>query len=178
MVFFFQLGGIKTADKKKTFVHVLVAVLEKKPETKDLIEQLFIQVNHLEAACKGEEKTNKTPAEQRDIFLPELFYNYINLRLMNSQCTMKKLRSTKESFDSSLPIFKGNTYCIISAIAGQFSFFLALCNLFFHKKFFIFFSKTDFLSFLVFEVFLKEVLKGDLFVTFDHVELMRFLFDC
>ena len=70
MVFFFQLGGIKTADKKKTFVHVLVAVLEKKPETKDLIEQLFIQVNHLEAACKGEEKTNK-------IFLPELFYNYI-----------------------------------------------------------------------------------------------------
>ena len=27
---------------------------------------------------------NKTPAEQRDIFRPELFYNYINLRLKNN----------------------------------------------------------------------------------------------
>ena len=43
----------------------------------------------------GEEKQNKTPAEQRDIFRPELFYNYINLRLKNSQCTMKKVRRKK-----------------------------------------------------------------------------------
>ena len=27
---------------------------------------------------------NKTPAEERDIFRPELFYNYINLRLKNN----------------------------------------------------------------------------------------------
>ena len=51
--FSFQLPGIKTADKKKTFVHILVAVLEKKKDTKDLIEQLFMQLLHLEAACKG-----------------------------------------------------------------------------------------------------------------------------
>ena len=29
-------------------------------------------------------KKNKTPAEERDIFRPELFYNYINLRLKNN----------------------------------------------------------------------------------------------
>ena len=36
------------------------------------------------------ENLNKTPAEQRDIFRPKLFYNYINLRLENSQCTKKR----------------------------------------------------------------------------------------
>ena len=40
-------------------------------------------------------KTNKTPAEQRDISRPKLFYNYIKLRLKNSQSTMKKVRRKK-----------------------------------------------------------------------------------
>ena len=39
---------------------------------------------------------NKTPAEQRDIFRPKLFYNDMNLRLNNSQCTMKMQRSSKK----------------------------------------------------------------------------------
>ena len=40
--------------------------------------------------------SNKKPAEQRDIFRPKLFYNYINLRLKNSQCTIKTQRSSKK----------------------------------------------------------------------------------
>ena len=34
--------------------------------------------------CISIESSNKTPAEERDIFRPELFYNYINLRLKNN----------------------------------------------------------------------------------------------
>ena len=45
---------------------------------------------------------SKTPAEQRNVFRPKLFYNYINLRLKNSQCTKKRKEvRKKESFDSS-----------------------------------------------------------------------------
>ena len=39
---------------------------------------------------------NKTPAEQRDIFRPKLFYNYINLSLKNSHSTIKTQRSSKK----------------------------------------------------------------------------------
>ena len=39
-------------------------------------------------------KLNKTPAEQRDIFRPKLFYNYINLKLKKSQCSIKTQRSS------------------------------------------------------------------------------------
>ena len=38
---------------------------------------------------------NKRPAERRDIFRPKLFYNYINLRLKNSQCTKNKCSKKK-----------------------------------------------------------------------------------
>ena len=38
----------------------------------------------------------KTPAEQRDIFRPKGFYNYMNLRLKNSQCIIKTQRSSKK----------------------------------------------------------------------------------
>ena len=37
-----------------------------------------------DAEERSEMKLNKTPAEERDIFRPELFYNYINLRLKNN----------------------------------------------------------------------------------------------
>ena len=39
---------------------------------------------------------NKTPAEQRDISRPKLFYNYTNLRLKNGQFTIKTHRSSKK----------------------------------------------------------------------------------
>ena len=53
------------------------------------------------------------PAEQRDIFRHKLFYNDINLRLKNSQSTMKmqKQNSTKK-FDSSQSILEQTPYFI------------------------------------------------------------------
>ena len=39
---------------------------------------------------------NKTPAEQRDIFRPELFYNYISLRLKNKPMHYKNANKFEE----------------------------------------------------------------------------------
>ena len=41
-------------------------------------------------------KSNKTPAEQRDIFRPELFYNYISLRLKNKTMHYKNANKFEE----------------------------------------------------------------------------------
>ena len=49
----------------------------------------------------GKEPTkNKTPAEQRDIFRPKLFYNYINLRPMHYK-NAKKFEEKKALIHSS-----------------------------------------------------------------------------
>ena len=40
--------------------------------------------------------SNKTPAEQRDIFRPELFYNYISLRLKNKPMPYKNANKFEE----------------------------------------------------------------------------------
>ena len=68
---------------------------------------------------------NKTPAEQRDIFRPELFYNYINLRLKNNSCTIKTLRSSKKRKLRFIfaQFWRKHVYYSISAIVGQFSYF-------------------------------------------------------
>ena len=39
---------------------------------------------------------NKMPAEQRDIFRPELFYNYISLRLKNKPMHYKNANKFEE----------------------------------------------------------------------------------
>ena len=39
---------------------------------------------------------NKTPAEQRDIFRPELFYNYISSRLKNKPMQYKNANKFEE----------------------------------------------------------------------------------
>ena len=46
------------------------------------LQILQVIVKYLSAILKI--NRNKTPAEERDIFRPELFYNYINLRLKNN----------------------------------------------------------------------------------------------
>ena len=42
------------------------------------------ETNETQDTQQSGSKINKTPAEERDIFRPELFYNYINLRLKNN----------------------------------------------------------------------------------------------
>ena len=72
-----------------------------------------------------------------------------------------------------------------SAIAGHFSFFRHYATYWEKGKFSICFSETifekHFSQFLVFEEFCEgkrfSSLKGDFFITFDHVELMSFLID-
>ena len=131
--------------------------------------------------------SNKTPAEQRDIFRPELFYNYISLRLKNKPMHNKNANKfeRKENFDSSYPILK-ETPNLSFQRAGHFSFFRHYAT-YREKKFSINFLKINFLKqfskFFRFSSFsVKETsfpsLEGDLFVTFDHVELMSFLLDC
>ena len=78
----------------------------------------------------------------------------------------------------------GRSLLVIFAIAGHFSFFSALRDLQSKETVFDNFSldnlifENHFLKFLVFEVFCTEnkfpESWGDLFVTFDHVELMSF----
>ena len=49
-----------------------------------------ISYKHSITGPVSKNKFNQAPTEQWDYFRPKLFYNYINLRLNNSQCTMKK----------------------------------------------------------------------------------------
>ena len=84
---------------------------------------------------------NKTAAEQRYVFRPKLFYNYKKLRLKNSQCTIKTQRSSKKK--EGLDSFQ-------PILKGNTYFITAIAG-----HFAFFFSS----------------LAGDLFVTFDHVDI-------
>ena len=83
------------------------------------------------------------------------------------------------------PFCKANSYFITSAIAGKFSFFRHYATYrvkeifhFFQKQF----SKNNSRNFQFLRFSVKEIsfpsFEGDLFITFDHVELMRFFIDC
>ena len=128
----------------------------------------------------------KKPAEQRDIFRPKLFYNYINLRLKNSQCTIKTQRSSKKKTLNNLSPFSRKHISYYFCDSWPLCVFSALCNLprkaeicnkFFEKNF-----EKQFSLFSIFEVFCKGTdspsLEGDFFVTFDHMEQTRFLIEC
>ena len=46
--------------------------------------KIILKILEQDIKNKIDRKENKTPAEERDIFRPELFYKYINLRLKNN----------------------------------------------------------------------------------------------
>ena len=77
-----------------------------------------------------------TRRPQRDIFRPKLFYNYLNLRLKNSQCTIKTKKFEEKKALIHLSPFsrKHIRYCFCDSwpLCG----FLALCNLSRKKKIF------------------------------------------
>ena len=124
----------------------------------------------------------KTPAEQRDFFRPKLLSNYIKLGLKNSQCTIERQRSSKKKNLIHLsPILKNTP--IFSWPVFVFRHFATYrvkrnFSIFFRKQF----SKNIFHNFSFLRSFVKKIslpsLEGDLFVTFDHVKLMRFHMNC
>ena len=124
---------------------------------------------------------NKTPAEQRDIFRPNLFYNYIKLRLKNALKNATKFDEKKAlihycPFSKKHRFFRSYFFCDSWPLCV----FSALCNLP-RKKIFNNFEK-HFSQFSILRFSVKEIsspsLEGDFFVTFDHMKLTRCLIDC
>ena len=95
----------------------------------------------------------KAPAEQRDIFRPKQFYNYINLRLKNSQCTMKKSSKKKALIHLSPFIRQHLIYCFCNSC--PFFECSALCDLPREEKLFEDNFRNTFSQNLCFEVFCK-----------------------
>ena len=61
-----------------------------------MLECLNFESNMSVTKGRRKQKSNKTPAEQRDIFRPELFYNYIGLRLKNKPMHYKNANKFEE----------------------------------------------------------------------------------
>ena len=76
----------------------------KKRKRKPLTDRKMCKKYNIEPKRKGNFlfsnsfvfKLNKTPADQRDIFRPELFYNYISLRLKNKTMHYKNANKFEE----------------------------------------------------------------------------------
>ena len=109
-------------------------------------------------------KRNKTPAELRDIFRPKLFYNYINLRLKNSQCTKNAKKFIKVLFHPSPYQRNPLIYHFCDSVFSLFRHY-AVYQKKFSKNFLKTIFKKPFSQFLVFEVFCKGKISRVLRVT-------------
>ena len=107
--------------------------------------KLSVQPNHFPifysilfgifAALLVFQKSNKTLAEQRDIFRPKLFYNYINSRLKRRQCTMKKSLKKKALIQLSPFLNRVGMSKIRMFLTYVFTMFLTLINISFKNIF-------------------------------------------